>query len=89
MGYSEKISEWLKNFATMGNVHPDDVNSYLEQTSLSYLKEYFDSGKTSIHIFYRRKIHGEYKQVMMEMIPLDTYSEHNQCLFLYVKNIDK
>lgn len=88
-GYSMKISEWLYNFAASGQVHPDDFEAYCEKTNLDFLKEYFQGQKTSISIFYRRRYGEEYKQVMMEMIPANDYSDENQTLFLYVKSIDK
>lgn len=87
-GFSDKISVWLKSFGETGQVHPDDLDEYYEKTNLSYLEEYFSSHKTSIHIFYRRKYDEGFKNVMMEMIPADDYSEDNKTLFLYVKNID-
>ena len=53
-----------------------------------YLRKYFNEGKTSISIQYRRKYSDGFKQVVMDMIPADDYSDDNQTLFLYVKNID-
>lgn len=88
-GFDDKISMWLHGFGKSGQVYEEDLDEYLKKTDLEYLKEYFKSGKTSINIFYRRKYNDVYKQVDMEMIPADDYSEDNQSLFLYVKNIDK
>lgn len=87
-GFADTISEWLKSFGTSGQVHEDDLELYLQKTDLNYLKEYFREGKTSISIFYRRKYSDGFKQVAMEMIPAGDYTEDNQSLFLYVKNID-
>lgn len=88
MGYSEHISEWLHNFGKTGMVHPDDLQMYQEKTSIDYMKEYFASSKTSLHIIYRRKIDFAFKQVMMEIIPANDYTPENQTFYLYVKNID-
>lgn len=88
-GFADSISQWLKSFGQSGQVHPDDLEEYLEHTNLQYMREYFRGKKTSLHIFYRRKYDDGFKQVMMEMIPANDYSEGNQSLFLYVKNIDK
>jgi len=88
-GFSEKLSEWLVSFGKKGLVHPDDLDEYLRLTDLNYMKEYFDSGKTSLHIFYRRKYEDGFKQVMTEVVPTKDYSENDMNLFLYVKNIDK
>lgn len=61
----------------------------MRQTDLRHLKSYFQSGKTSLTIFYRRKSAGGFRQTAMEMIPADDYSAEHQTLFLLVKNIDR
>lgn len=88
-GFASTISEWLTSFGKSGYVHPDDLQEYLEKTNLQYMKEYFAGDKTSLNVFYRRRYGEEFKQVMMEIIPANDYTETNQSLFLYVKNIDK
>ncbi|MCQ2771071.1 MAG: diguanylate cyclase, partial [Clostridia bacterium] len=88
-GFSESISKWLYSFGKSGLVHPDDIEEYLRYTNVDYMREYFAGNKTSLHIFYRRKFEDDFKQVMMEIIPADDYSNDNQVLFLYVKNIEK
>lgn len=87
-GFADSISGWLHGFGRSGQVHEDDLDEYLKKTDLNYLKEYFSSGKASLSIFYRRKYGDEFKQVAMEMIHADDYSDTNQTLYLYVKNID-
>lgn len=88
-GFSNTISEWLRRFGESGQVHPDDLEDYLKHTNLEYMKDYFSGNKTSLHIFYRRRYGDIYKRVMMEAVPANDYSENNQSLFLYVKDIDK
>jgi len=87
-GFSDKISDWFTAFAKSGQVHPDDVEEYLTMTNFRYLKDYFKSHNTSLQIFYRRKYEDGFKKVMMEIIPANDYSDDNQSLFLYVKNIE-
>ncbi len=87
-GFADTISAWLIGFGKSGQVHKDDLEGYLKKTDLEYLREYFNGGKTSISIQYRRKYADGFKQVAMDMIPADDYSAENQTLFLYVKNID-
>lgn len=87
-GFASTISAWLTGFGKSGQVHKDDLDGYLEKTNLEYLRNYFNEGKTSISIQYRRKYGDVFKQVAMDMIPADDYSAENQTLFLYVKNID-
>ena len=89
MGFDERISVWLRRVGQSDMVHPDDRETYLAQTSLPYIRQYFADCKSSLCIFYRRRIDGQYKQVMMEMIRANDYSLEHQSLFLYVKCIDK
>lgn len=87
-GFANTISGWLSGFGKSGQVHLADLDEYLQKTDINYLKDHFESGKTSITILYRRKYADVFKQVAMEMIPADDYSLDNQTLFLYVKDID-
>ncbi|MCQ2982783.1 MAG: diguanylate cyclase [Treponemataceae bacterium] len=86
-GYAETISGWLRGFCLSGSVHPDDVESYLKQTDLEYLRSYFAQGNKTLSILYRRKYGDEFRHVVMEMIPAGDYAPDNQSLFLYVKEI--
>lgn len=88
-GFADSISKWFTSFGESGQVHQDDLDEYLKFTDLKYMRDYFASDKTSLHVFYRRKYEDGFKQVMMEVIPASDYSNDNQSLFLYVKNIDK
>lgn len=87
-GFSESISKWLSDYATLGGVHPDDMEEYLSKTNLSYVSEYFKRGNKILRVFYRRKYDEVYKKVMLEMIPANDYKDESQNLYLYVKNIE-
>ncbi len=87
MGYSEKISQWFKQFALSGNVHEDDRENFLAKTDLEFMKDYFAKGNEVLIIHYRRKQGDGYTQVFMEIIPADDYSPDNQSLFLYVRDV--
>jgi len=87
-GFANSLAEWLTNFGLTGGIHPEDLEEYLRLTNLEFIKTYFDSGKTALHIFYRRKYAESYKRTMVEIIPANDYSTNNQSMFLYVKNID-
>lgn len=88
MGYSEKLSEWFAGFGNSGQVHPYDLAEYLAKTSLDFISSHFRNESGPLRIFYRRMIDGEYKRVMMEMIPANNYKDDVQNLFLYVKNVE-
>ena len=84
MDLSTAVNIFLKQM-----VYEGDLEDYLRHTNIDYMRDYFAGNKTSLHIFYRRKFGDEFKQVMMEIIPADDYSNDNQSLFLYVNNIEK
>ena len=84
MGFSDKISVWMHDFAVSGNVHKDDVKHYLEKTDIDYLRRHFAEGNKSITINYHRRYQDEYKPTFMLIITADDYREDNQSLFLYV-----
>lgn len=88
-GRTDKISDWLSEFAKSGQVHPDDMEEYLAKTDINFLKNHFREDKSSVCVSYRKSINGEYKRVITEIIPANDYSDNNQQLFLYVKVIDK
>lgn len=88
MGYSERISEWINNFAKCGLLHPDDINNFLLKTNLEQLSRYFKENNEVFRLVYRRKTDGEYKQFLMEIIKANDYSDDNQSLYLYVKRIE-
>ncbi|MCR5187436.1 MAG: sensor domain-containing diguanylate cyclase [Treponema sp.] len=87
-GFADKLSAWFSSFAKSGLVHPDDLQEYQNKTDLQFLRAYFTDNHADLRIFYRRKYDQDYKQVMMEIIPTKDYSQSNQSLYLYVKQID-
>lgn len=87
-GFSESISAWFHNFAMSGQVHQDDVNMFLKNTDIEAIKSHFASNNATLSFQYRRNIRNVFCKVMMEMIPAKDYSQENQIIYLYVKNIE-
>lgn len=89
-GFSQSITQWLHDFGTSGQVHPDSLDDYLKRTSRDFIISYFDSDKSSLNIFYKRKDARtlNFRMCKMEMIRTAEYSTNNRSLFLYVKDID-
>ena len=83
------FSRWMKQFGASGSVHQSDLTMYREKTDVAFLRNYFHSGKTNIHIFYRRKTEGEFKPVMAELMVAKDYTPEKQIVFLCVKNIER
>ena len=88
MGYSEKISEWLKLFAETGQVFPEDMRAYGAHTDLEYLRNFFKEPNAVWRLRYRRNAGDSYKWVMMEMRPTPNFSLDNKEVYLYVQDVD-
>lgn len=88
-GVSGIFSGWMEEFGNSGRVHPDDLAEYKKKTNIQYLREAFRSGKSTVHLFYRRKLGNEFRAVMAEFMASSEYSEENQIIYLSIKNIDR
>ena len=86
-GYSMKLSEWLRNFGTTGQVAEEDLENYLQHTDIEFLRKHFKENK-DFKMFYRRKNGRLYQNVMMEISPAENYEDTNQVMYLYVKTLE-
>ncbi len=86
-GFSEKLSEWLHNFATSGSVHPDDVEEYLAFSDITALKNIFRKNGGHVNLRYRRRAGSGYRWVTMTILPSVEYSDDNQVVMIYVQDI--
>ena len=89
LGYSERMSKWMKNFAECGNIHEADLEFYLSHTDIDYLRNYFHQGNSYMCLYYKRRIRDQFRLSLLEMIPAGDYSDDHQSVFMYVKNIDR
>lgn len=86
-GYSEKISDWLKNFAETDQVHVDDREKYLLFTDMEHLRQAFREGRKYMCCHYRRKMKDGFRWVSMELVPSHEYTHDRQIVLLYIKDI--
>lgn len=86
-GFDEKISAWLRQFALCGNVHEEDKQMFLEFSDMDLLKEHFRQSKEYMRLRYRRKTEGSFRWVVMELVPSIEYSDYNQVIMLYIRDI--
>jgi len=82
------LSQWLSSFGASGQIYPDDLQEFLNKTDIEYLRDYFAANNKLFRFTYRRKFEEGFKLVMMEIIPANDYSDTNQSLYMYVKQID-
>lgn len=86
-GFNEKISVWLKQFALSGNVHEEDRSAYLKFSDIDLLRDHFRHSKEYLRCRYRRRTGGSFRWVSMELVPSIEYSDDNQVLMLYIRDI--
>lgn len=86
-GYAGTISVWLREFAMTDQVHPEDRDAYLRFTALDNMRRNLKNAGSHCSMAYRRIINGKFSPVMMEIIAAPDYSDDDQKVFLYVKDI--
>ncbi|MBQ0042558.1 MAG: GGDEF domain-containing protein [Lachnospiraceae bacterium] len=86
-GYSEKISEWLKQFALTGQVDSRDCDMYLKFTDINNIKSHFEQSDERMRFRYRRNTNGEFKWVVMEIMKSSEYQKDNQIVILYIQDV--
>lgn len=86
-GFNQKISGWMRDFALSGNVHEEDRAAYLKFSDIDLLRDHFKHSKEYLRCRYRRRTEGSFRWVSMELVPSIEYSDDNQVLMLYIRDI--
>lgn len=86
-GYSTSLTEWMTGFARCGQIHPEDIDSYLTFISPQAIRDRLQRGQNYQTLRYRRKVRDEFRWVQLEIIPSVEYSEQEQILMLFVRDI--
>ncbi|MCC8160372.1 MAG: GGDEF domain-containing protein [Oscillospiraceae bacterium] len=86
-GYSEKISQWLRNFALSGQIFEKDVEQYLRFTDIENIKKHFEHSDDCLRLRYRRRTNEKFRWVMMELLKASDYTADNQTVMLYIQDI--
>ena len=84
-GFDCSMSEWLQRFVKTGQVHEDDIENYMAETNLVYIRDLFEKGVKTHVVKYRRKNGNTFDDAVMEMIPVNNFSEDNQRMYLFVR----
>jgi len=84
---SSSFSAWFKAFAEKGYVHIDDLEFYDEFTNLESLRKRFKEGNDYLSCKYHRKVKDEYRWVLMEILKSSEYTDDNQVVVLYIRDV--
>ncbi len=83
-----QISEWWARFVDEGYVHPDDERVFRDFTDLARLRKAFrEHGGGMQSCRYRRKLRDNWRWVEMDLVPSMEYSNDNQVLLLFAKDV--
>lgn len=82
------IYDRLASFAWKGYVHEDDREEYLKFCDGDWLRQQFAEGKDHLIFHYRRNITGEFRWVSMEIFRSSEYTDENQVVLIYVRDIN-
>lgn len=88
MGYApSSISKWLSKFADAGRVYEADVEIFRKGVSLDNLQKYFKLGNERYWLRYRRRTRDSVRWVFLEMVRSDEYTDDEQVVWLYVRDV--
>lgn len=80
------LSSWFNGLIEKGYIYKDDIDRYCHFTQLSYLREKIKE-KKMLSCMYRRKTNDTYRWYLLEIIANSEYSDENQSVNIYVKDI--
>ncbi|MCI8550306.1 MAG: response regulator [Lachnospiraceae bacterium] len=87
IGYGkDTFSGWLGQFIYSGDIHPDDMNSFISFTHPDHLKKALEEGQKVLTCCYRRRLGDDYSWNLLEVVP--DFSAGDQFVFLYVKDVN-
>lgn len=84
---AESFTAWLGQFTENGSIHPEDTDRFLSFTHLEYLKGALRTGRKNLTCSYRRSSPNGYRWNMLEVIPDSGYTDMNQTVLLYIKDV--
>ena len=87
-GFDPKsISRWFRAIGSSDLIQDDDKGKFSQLMSIDNLRDYFDSDEKRLVTGYKRLIGGEYKDVILEIIPTKEFLPRNKEVFLYVREL--
>lgn len=78
-------SKWISTFGNSDFIDRRNRAEFLRKTDFENLKKRFNSDEKIVSVHYRRKIHGEFKNVQLEIIKSPEYAEKNEVVYFFVR----
>ncbi len=87
--YMDTLSNWLNGVAACGYVYEDDLERYQRFVQLDSMRsELMKKDVTMLSCIYRRKAGDAYRWHTFEIIRDADYTDENQKVMIYVKDVD-
>lgn len=80
------FSTWVNSFSNSNFVHENDRKVFFNRLALNSLRQHLRD-QESFRVQYRRLVDGQYRWVSLEMIKTDAYTDTNQEVWLFVRDI--
>lgn len=81
------LPELLTEYVKSSNVHKNDTKRFLEFTQINHLLAELKKPKKMAAFTYRHKSGQDYRWHTLEIVPDYNYSDENQTVMLYIKDI--
>ncbi len=85
---TNRITDWWDLFVRQGYVKEEDVPHYQRFTDISWMRRQLKREAKPLRCRYRRKTLDEYRWVSMEIVPALEYTNENQIVMLYIRDIN-
>ena len=82
------LTEFFSSFLKNRYIHPADEERFVQFTIIDCIKEELRAGKRTLSTTFRCKAQGDYRWYIMEIVPDFDYSDENQTIRLYTKDVD-
>lgn len=83
------LSFFFEWFTASDDIYRKDREAFHRFVDLNHLRKLFDKSPKPYHFMYRRIVDGDFKWVMLRLVPSEHYSKDHKELMLYVKDIHK
>ncbi len=85
--HCRSLGEWFSKFLEAGKIYSRDEERFRQFTDIDYLRQEWPTGKRMKTCIYRRRMGNSYRWHIMEVVSCYDYSQDNQNVMLYVKDI--
>lgn len=84
----KNISDWINIFVEEGNVHPDDIESFLRFNNVDNFRTHFNNSDKPLTFKYRRRLGSEWESVMTLVTKSCKWSDQNPRIIMGIMSLN-